>query len=107
VLARGYTIVYEPTAEALHAHRYSLRGLFRRSFRIGQALQARGIDGGASWREGLAFLRAEVTYMVHHGHVPRLPYLLVYEAVRWAGFQVGRCAGRRVPPPRPVQMRTA
>lgn len=107
VLARGYAIVYEPSAEALHAHRYSLRGLFQRSYRIGQALRARGIDGGATWREGLAFLGAEVAHMIHHGHVPRLPYLLVYEAVRWAGFQLGRRAGRRVPPAQPVSLSAA
>jgi rhamnosyltransferase len=90
VLEGGMSIVYEPRAEALHAHRYSLRGLFRRTFLVGQALSRIGIDRGATLAESARFLAGEVGYFVRQGHAHRLPQLLAYELVRWAGFQAGR-----------------
>jgi rhamnosyltransferase len=95
VLARGYSISYEPLAEALHAHRYSLRGLFRRTHRVGRALRMAGIDGGASFAESVRFLAGEIGYFARQGHTHRLPELLAYELVRWAGFQAGRVARTR------------
>jgi rhamnosyltransferase len=96
VLSRGYTVVYEPAAEALHAHRYSVRGLFRRTFLVGQALRMAGLGGGAGFGESVRFLAAEVSYFVRQGHTHRLPQLLAYEFVRWAGFQAGRRATARI-----------
>jgi rhamnosyltransferase len=90
VLAAGWMIDYVPGVEALHAHRYSLTGLFRRSYEVGRALRSHGIDGGATLTESLRFLSAEVTYFIRQGHAHRLPQLLSYEFVRWAGFQAGR-----------------
>lgn len=97
VLANGYSILYEPAAEALHAHRYSFGDLFRRSYSIGRALRTAGIDGGASFGESVRFLAEELRYFMRQGHVHRLPKLLPYEFLRWAGFQVGRrsVAGKR------------
>ena len=94
VLTSGYSIVYEPAAEALHAHRYSFGDLFRRSYFIGRALRTAGIDGGASFGESVRFLTEELRYFVRQGHVHRLPRLIPYEFLRWAGFQVGRKSSR-------------
>lgn len=93
VLAAGYSILYEPAAEALHAHSYSVRGLFRRTYLVGRALRTIGLDAGASLPESMRFLAAELTYFVRQGHTHRLPQLLAYEFIRWAGFQAGRLAG--------------
>ena len=95
VLAAGYAIAYEPAAEALHAHTYRLRGVFRRSFFVGRALQGAGIDRGASFSESVAFLAREVAYFIRQGHIHRLPQLLPYEFLRWLGFHVGRMSGGR------------
>ncbi|MGH7482559.1 MAG: glycosyltransferase family 2 protein [Longimicrobiales bacterium] len=92
-LRAGYSIAYVPAAEALHAHRYSLRGLFRRTYAVGRALRAFGLDRGATLPESVRFLAGELAYFVHQGHAHRLPQLLAYEFVRWAGFQVGRGLG--------------
>ncbi len=89
-LERGWSIAYEPRAEALHAHRYSLRGLFRRTFLVGKALRQIGIDRGATLGESVRFLGTELTYFVRQGHTHRIPQLLAYEFVRWLGFQAGR-----------------
>ncbi|HVR40543.1 MAG TPA: glycosyltransferase family 2 protein [Thermoanaerobaculia bacterium] len=93
-LMRGKSIVYEPRAEALHAHHYTLRGLFQRTFLVGQALRMAGMDRGATLPEAAAFLVREIAYLIRQGHTHRLPGVLIYEFVRWFGFQVGR---RRAP----------
>lgn len=90
VLDAGYSVVYTPDVEALHAHRYPLRGLYRRTYRVGVSLRTIGLDRGASLPESMRFLADEVGYFVRQGHVHRLPQLLAYEFTRWAGFQVGR-----------------
>jgi glycosyltransferase involved in cell wall biosynthesis len=94
-LTAGYSIAYEPAAEALHAHHYSLRGLFRRSRSVGRALGEVRIAGGATFAESVRFLAGEMAYFVRQGHAHRLPQMLSYEFVRWAGFQLGKRTGQR------------
>lgn len=89
-LQAGYSIVYEPKAEALHAHSYTLKGLYKRSFLAGKALQGVGLDRGASFKESVEFLYNEIKYVVTHGHSHWLPWILSYEFIRWLGFQAGR-----------------
>jgi rhamnosyltransferase len=93
ILDAGYSIVYQPRAEALHAHRYTLRGLFRRTRLVGVALRRAQLAGGASLGESMQFLASELRYFVRQGHTHRLPQLLAYEFTRWAGFQVGKRFG--------------
>lgn len=95
VLRAGYEIAYEPGAEALHAHRYTLGGLFRRHFLLAQALASRGLDRVAGPVEAVKFLAREVGYFVRQGHAIRVPQLLVYEFVRWLALQAGLRRGRR------------
>jgi rhamnosyltransferase len=106
VLEAGFSIAYEPLAEALHAHRYTLRGLFRRTRLVGVALRRSKLAGGATLGESVRFLVEELRYFVRQGHTHRLPQLIAYEITRWAGFQVGRwsSAGKdvRIRPPRVV-----
>jgi rhamnosyltransferase len=94
-LQQGYAIIYEPAAEALHAHTYRLRGVFRRSFFVGRALRGAGIDRGASFTESVKFLTGELAYFIRQGHIHRLPQLLPYEFLRWLGFHAGRLSGGR------------
>lgn len=93
VLAAGYAIEYVPAAEALHAHNYTLRSLYRRTYYVGAALRAFGMDQGVSFHESVRFLVDLLSYFVRHGHAHRLPQLLPYEFVRWFGFQMGRRSG--------------
>lgn len=90
MLAAGHSIAYEPRAEALHAHGYTLGGLFRRTYLVGRALRMVGLDRGATLPESVRFLAAELSYFTRQGHTHRLPQLLAYELTRWAGFQAGR-----------------
>lgn len=97
-LTANYSIVYEPTAEALHAHHYTMRGLFRRSYAVGKALGRVQIAGGATFAESLRFLTSEIAYFVRQGHGLRLPQMLAYEFLRWAGFEAGKREATRISP---------
>jgi glycosyltransferase involved in cell wall biosynthesis len=95
VTARGWSIVYEPRAEALHAHRYTLRELYRRNYLNAQGGEAFGLLRKTTFRAGLAHFAREIAYFVRHGHAHWLPWLVCYEFVRWWGWQSGRRNGWR------------
>ncbi|MDQ3996975.1 MAG: glycosyltransferase family 2 protein [Gemmatimonadota bacterium] len=90
VTGAGWAIVYEPRAEALHGHRYSLRGLFRRSYLIAQAGAPFGLLEKTTFWAGVAHLAREIAFFVRHGHAHWLPWLVCYEFVRWWGLLLGR-----------------
>lgn len=95
VTGRGWSIVYEPRAEALHAHRYTLRELYRRNYLNAQGGEPYGLFQKTTFGAGLAYLAREVSYFVRNGHALQLPWLLCYELVRWLGAQAGRRSGWR------------
>ncbi|MFN2565309.1 MAG: glycosyltransferase family 2 protein [Gemmatimonadaceae bacterium] len=95
VTAAGWAILYEPRAEALHGHRYTLRGLFRRSYLIAQAGEPFGLLAKTTFWSGVAHLLREIAFFVRHGHAHWLPWLVCYEFVRWWGIQRGRRSGWR------------
>jgi rhamnosyltransferase len=92
-LKAGYTIVYDPEAGVYHGHRYTLEKLFRRNFDSGYSLRDISQD---SWRAvvkmGLDYVSAEMRFLVRRGQWTYLPYALVYEIVKSAGFALGRSA---------------
>ena len=97
VLQAGYSLVYDPLAGVIHGHRYSLGQLFRRNFDSGYSL--RGIAGD-SWRQvgrlGAGYVWAELGYLARRGLWSYVPYAVIYEAVKSAGFAAGR-SGHRLP----------
>jgi glycosyltransferase involved in cell wall biosynthesis len=95
VTGAGWAILYEPRAEALHGHRYTLRGLFRRSYLIAQAGEPFGLLEKTTFWAGVAHLAREMAFFVRHGHAHWLPWLVCYEFVRWWGLQWGRRSGWR------------
>jgi glycosyltransferase involved in cell wall biosynthesis len=95
VTERGWSIVYEPRAEALHAHHYTLRELYRRSYLTGQVGAPFGLLQKTTFGAGLAHVAREIAYFIRHGHAHSLPWLVCYEFVRWWGLQWGRRSGWR------------
>jgi len=96
-LRAGYEVVYEPEALVYHSHNYSLKQLFRRNRLSGASL--RGLI--ALPRDGLArqarYVAGEARYLFRRRASRHLlPYMLLYEAVRAAGFSAGLTFG----PPR-------
>ncbi len=96
-LAAGYALVYDPEAAVVHGHCYSLAQLFRRNFDSGYSL--RGIAGDR-WadvaRLGLRYVWSEQLYLARRGQWAWMPYALLYEFVKSAGFAAGR-GGHRLP----------
>jgi rhamnosyltransferase len=96
-LAAGYHIVYDPEAGVRHGHRYSLGQLFRRNFDSGYSLRGIAGDGwGTVARLGLNYVWSELGYLARRGQWAYLPYALVYEFVKSAGFAAGR-SGHQLP----------
>lgn len=96
-LAAGYHIRYDPEAAVAHGHRYTLGQLFRRNFDSGYSL--RDISGDR-WRNvvrlGAGYVWAEVRSLARQGHWTLIPYAVLYETVKSAGFAAGK-AGHRLP----------
>ena len=96
-LEAGYTVRYEPEAAVQHGHRYSLSQLFRRNFDSGYSLRE---ISGDSWRNVVAlelgYIRAEMAYLWKNGHAGLIPYAVLYEITKSAGFASGRL-GHRLP----------
>lgn len=96
-LAAGYGIAYDPEAAVLHGHRYSLRQLFRRNFDSGYSLRGIAGDGWAAVaRLGAAYVWRELLYLARQGRWTTMPYAILYELVKSAGFALGR-GGQRLP----------
>ena len=96
-LQAGYSLVYDPEAAVLHGHRYSLGRLFRRNFDSGYSLRGIAGDGwGDVARLGLNYVWAEMRYLARLGRWPLIPYALLYEGIKSAGFALGR-SGHRLP----------
>jgi len=98
-LRAGYELVYQPAACLYHSHNYSLLSLFRRNALSGASLRGLIADtpGGVAGR-GLDYLRREAAYLLGSGKAGWLPYMMLYEAVRTAGFGWGFRFGRgRIP----------
>ena len=87
----------DPEAGVYHGHRYSLGTLFRRNFDSGYSLRGIAGDGwGAVARMGLHYVGGELRYLARRGKWATMPYAMVYEFVKAAGFAAGR-AGHRLP----------
>lgn len=91
-LKAGHVVRYVPEAAVYHGHDFALGRAFRRNFDSGSSLETLGL-AGASWRGGLRHLAGEARWIARERGITRLPYTLVYEAVRMAGFQLGRLEG--------------
>lgn len=96
-LEAGYIVTYEPEAAVIHGHRYSLGQLFRRNFDSGYSLRE---ISGDTWRNvvalGLGYIGAEVGHLWRSGRAGWIPYALLYEVTKSAGFASGRI-GHRLP----------
>ncbi len=102
-LEAGHRIVYEPAAVVEHSHDYRLGELFRRNFDSGWSLRGVVTDSPLQMaRYELAHLAAGMRALTRRGEARWVPYLLLYEAVRVAGFA---CGGRAHWLPRPLRRR--
>ena len=92
VLENGYAIAYVAEARVMHAHDYTLRMQFRRSFDNGvsQAIHAELFDSVPAEKEGGRFVRETIRTLGRVRQGGRVPYFLLQCACRYAGFKMGR-----------------
>jgi len=87
VLRAGYWLVYEPEAVVYHSHNYTIISAFKRRFDDGVAMkQICGSGGVAS--KGISYLISEIKYLMRN-HKIWIPYALIYNLARFAGFALG------------------
>ncbi|HEX6059021.1 MAG TPA: glycosyltransferase [Gemmatimonadaceae bacterium] len=91
----GHAIAYVPRARAFHGHRFPLARAFRRNFDSGSSLGALGI-GGVPLGEAAGHLGRELRWIARRHGAAAAARAVVYEAVRFAGYQCGRLE-RRIP----------
>lgn len=96
VLRAGYNLVYEPEAVVYHSHKYSIVSGFKRRFDDGVAMK-QICDSGGGTSKGMDYLVNEMRYLLRR-HKKWVPYALVYDFARFAGFGLGRNY-KRIPGP--------
>jgi rhamnosyltransferase len=94
-LRAGHAVVYEPSAQVYHSHNYTLGSLFRRNWLSGASLRGLIADSPlAVARRGLAYVLAESAFLIRQQCATWIPYMLVYEATKSAGFALGSSFGQ-------------
>jgi rhamnosyltransferase len=96
-LAAGFSLVYDPEAAVIHGHTYTLPQLFRRNFDSGYSLRGIAGDGWLSVAGlGARYVWGELQYLARRRRWATMPYAILYELVKSAGFAAGR-SGHRLP----------
>ncbi len=92
MLRAGWKVHYEAGACVYHSHDYALLAQFRRYFDIGVfygrerwIAEAFGAAGG----EGSRFAQSEVRYLIEQKRPWLIPYALLQNAAKLAGYRVG------------------
>ena len=91
VLEAGLDIVYEPAAQVLHSHHYTLGELFRRNFDSGYSLVGVVEDRLAGMiRYEARYLAGGIRALASQRPLRWIPSLLLRELVRASGFACGQ-----------------
>lgn len=100
LLQRGWQIGYVANAIVTHSHDYSLKQDFCRYFDVGafHSLNKWYMDFlGKAEGEGMRFVRSEYNYLKQEGVCCAAFKVVLRNAVRWAGYRVGR-SHKQIPP---------
>jgi rhamnosyltransferase len=92
VLLAGHSIAYQPEAVIQHSHNYSLRSVFRRFFDSGVSfaqMKQKGNFQPKFTKDGLSTFKEEVQYMLSNGHGLILPYVVIYDTMKYIGMELG------------------
>jgi len=94
ILAAGVSIVYEPGAAVRHSHGHGLAETFSRQLDFGFAARQGTVEmpgaGGSSIKRMLDYLGAEMKYLRSYNWTAWIPYSIIYEIFRYAGFLLGK-----------------
>lgn len=91
VASAGYTIRYCPEAGVYHSHDYTPRSLFRRRYKDGKAFADIASEGSDEFLlDGLRYVQREYSYLVRNGWLSWAPYTLLYDAIYFVSFTLGK-----------------
>jgi rhamnosyltransferase len=92
LLKVGFHIAYVADAAVYHSHNYSMKQEFKRYFDLGAFFQKEQCildEYGNAGREGLRFIRSEVSFLVRNGLFHYLPMSLLRMLAKGAGYRFG------------------
>lgn len=94
VLRAGWSVRYEPAAAVWHSHRYTFASAMRRFFDSGVSAERTYLVGKRPASrvlrsETLEYALDEVAWLRRTHHLRWLPYVIVYEAAKFVGLQLG------------------
>lgn len=91
VMSDGYKIIYDPYACVYHSHSYNLINLLKRNFDSGASLTDIVPEKTVSVLcGGCYYVIKECFFLIKKRKILWMPYLLIYEFVRFIGFFIGR-----------------
>lgn len=92
MMQKGCKIIYQPKAEVVHSHSYSLKTLFKRNFDIGVSYrEIENFDSNVSFiKKGFKFFMAEVRILMKRKKAYLLPGVFVRDAIRLIAINLGK-----------------
>lgn len=89
-LISGHKIVYEPAAAVYHSHNYDIFSAFKRNYQSGFSLrQIFRLKKRGLIKDSASFLVKEFKYVAGAAGIAKIPYAILYELSRHAGFAAG------------------
>lgn len=92
IMQKGYKIVYQPKAEVIHSHSYSLSSLFKRNFDIGVSYKyiKNFNDNAGFFKKGIKMFATEARYLIKAKKVHLLPGIFVRDFIRFIAIYLGK-----------------
>ncbi|CAM3695106.1 glycosyltransferase [Cohnella lubricantis] len=90
-ILEGLTIVYNPKAEVLHSHNYTLRKQFQRNFDIGVFLRMNDwiLQYATAEKEGIKLIRQQLGMLIHDGYGYLIPRWFAEAGAKYVGYRMG------------------
>jgi rhamnosyltransferase len=91
LILNGYATVYVPGAKVIHSHNYDLGQLFRRYLEAGISFRRNPwfLQYAAGEKEGMMFLRQQISYLMDKGAYTALPCAVAEAVGKYAGYKLG------------------
>lgn len=98
LIQNGYGVAYTADAQVIHSHNYTGIQQFQRNFdlAVSQADHPEVFAGLRSEGEGIRLVKRTAVYLMKHGKIHLIPYLVYLSGCKYLGYLVGKCY-RRMP----------
>ena len=92
IMYKGYKVVYQPKAEVIHSHTYSLFSLFKRNFDIGVSYKyIKNFNDNAGFlKKGTKLFITEAQCLIKAKKAHLLPSIFIRDMVRFIAISLGK-----------------